>query len=705
MGDKRVRLPVLRQELDLQPAPPALDGAPSWTLHDPANNRFFQIGWPAFEMLSRWSLGAPEAIAEAVTGETTLEVTTDEVMALAQFLIQHHLTQTGDPESTRRLNISSRMRRLSGPRWLLKHYLFVRIPLVRPMPFLRRAYPWIRGVYSSRFWWLVLAVTLVGIYLASRQWDTFIHTFSAYTNWQGLLGLGVALSFAKVLHELGHAFTAYRYGCRVPAMGVALLVMWPVLYTDTNEAWKLRSRRERLHIGAAGMLAELTLAAFATLLWSFLPDGPVRSGVFMLATSTWVMTLAINASPFTRFDGYFLLSDWLNMPNLHERSFALGRWWLRERLFGFGDAPPEHLSPARQRGILLLAFATWLYRFVLFLSIALLVFHLFFRALGLLLMCVEIGWFIVLPISRELKVWWQRRRDVGWNHATVRTLAVTVAGVLILVVPWQSTIRAAAVLGDAQAQRIYTPQQGQLDRLSVREGQMVQAGDVLAELHSPLLRYRLQRALEQQKMLELQVRQQPFDKDLRAMGPALGKQLATAREVVKGLRAQIAHLTLRAPFSGQVVDINPSVHQGAWLGRSTPLLQLVAPGKVKGKAYVGESDVSNVHVGQKARFVAGLAEAAALNCVVDAVDRVNLSSLDEPYVSSVYGGPVPSVKSGGGRLVPLDPLFRVRFSACDKQPVLAEERPGALMIDADRSSLWNRGVRWIGALARREAGF
>ena len=96
------------------------------------------------------------------------------------------------------------------------------------------------------------------------------------------------LLFSVVLHEMGHALTARHFGCRVPAMGVAFLVMVPVLYTDTNDAWKLQSRRARLLIGAAGMLAELTLAVWATLLWCFLPDGPLRAGVFLLASTTWI---------------------------------------------------------------------------------------------------------------------------------------------------------------------------------------------------------------------------------------------------------------------------------------------------------------------------------------------------------------------------------------------------------------------------------
>src|SRR5206468_1280763 len=135
---------------------------------------------------------------------------------------------------------------------------------------------------------------------------------------------------------------------------------------------------------------------------------------------------------FTRFDGYFLLYDWLKVANLHERACALARWWLRERLFGFRDAPPEVFAPGRQRLLITFSLFAWLYRLVLFFSIALLVFHFFFRALGLLLMLVEIGWFIVLPIANETMVWWRRRSDLSWNGASMRTALGVVAAVLMM---------------------------------------------------------------------------------------------------------------------------------------------------------------------------------------------------------------------------------------------------------------------------------
>ncbi|MEG1042902.1 MAG: site-2 protease family protein, partial [Pseudomonas sp.] len=249
---------------------------------------------------------------------------------------------------------------------------------------------------------------VAGLWGVSRSWGEFTATLVDSLTWQGLLAYGLTLGLVKMLHELGHGFTAKRFGCRVPTMGIAFLVLWPVAYTDTNEVWKLTRRDQRLKVAGAGIVTELVIAAWALLAWVWLPDGAPKSMAFLLATTTWVSTLAINASPFMRFDGYFLLSDFLQMPNLHSRAFALARWDLREKLFKLGEPAPESFTDSKRRWLIVFAWATWIYRLVLFLGIAALVYHFFIKALGILLFLVEIVWFIAKPLWSEISAWYKR---------------------------------------------------------------------------------------------------------------------------------------------------------------------------------------------------------------------------------------------------------------------------------------------------------
>ncbi|KAF0812137.1 hypothetical protein IGB42_03414 [Andreprevotia sp. IGB-42] len=697
-------LPTLRQDLTLHPGPADDSGAPTWTLHDPAANKFYELSWPAFEILSRWSLGDPQALLDAVNRETTLTVDEDDLEAVGQFLSYHSLLLAWRADDTARLDKMAAAHRTSKAMWLLKHYLFFRVPLVRPMPLLQRFSPWVEWAYSPRFWWAVGMVALLGLYFVSRRWDEFTHTFSSYAGLQGLLGIGIALSFAKVLHELGHAFTAYRYGCRVPTMGVAFLVMWPVLYTDTNEAWKLMRREDRLKIGAAGILAELALAAFATLAWSFLPDGPLRAGVFMLATSTWLLTLAINASPFMRFDGYFLLADWLNMPNLHDRAFALARWWLRRWLFGLDDPMPEPFPPGRRRFLIAFAFGTWLYRLGLFLGIALTVYHLFFKALGLGLLFIELGVFIAMPIIRELRVWWRRRDDIQWNRQSRRAVVLFAMLLLFIFLPWRGAIQAPAVLSASQSQALYSVQPAYVKGAAVAAGQQVSAGQLLVQLVSPELDFHLQAAQARAQQLQWQVEQQPFTDKLQGEGDVLRRRWVAVQAEVSGLAEERKRLEVRAPFDGRVIDANLFLADGAWLARGEQLYQIIGEtGELKAEAFVGESDHAALAANSKAVFIANLPEFGAIRCNAAQSDDVNVAGLEQNYLASTFGGPIAVTRSHHNGLAPTNAIYRVRLTQCDRR-VLPRELPGTVMLSRQRQSLagevWNKLL----VLMQRERG-
>lgn len=709
-------LPPLRQELAIHPGPTDADGVPSWTLHDPVDNRFFQIGWPAFEILSRWSLREAAAVLAAVRRDTTLEVSQADIEAVYAFLRHHHLLVARSPEDTGRLAHYAAATRTGHAMWLLKHYLFFRIPLVRPMPFLRAVLPRIGWVFTPQFWWAMLGVGALGLYLVAQQWDGFMHQFSGYSSWQGVLAIGLALSVAKVAHELGHAFTAYRHGCRVPNMGVAFMVMVPMLYTDTNEAWKLPSRRARLFISSAGMAAELALAACATLLWNFLPDGPVRAGVFLLATSTWLVTLAINLSPFMRFDGYFLMCDWLEVPNLHERSFALGRWRLREWLFGWGEPPPETFAPRRQRGLVAFAYAVWIYRLVLFLGIAFLVYSLFFKALGILLLAVELGWFIARPVQKEVAVWWAQRTRMRLNRQAVRSAGLVAVALLAVLVPWPRGVEAPAVLGARQAQWLYAPApaqvQGQTQTQTQVGGQGVQlavhqhvkAEQVLLTLDSSDLRRQLGLAQAREQQLRWQLEQQPFSERLQQSGAGLQQRLDGAREEVAGLVALNQQLQLRASFDGTVVSLNPAVQPGAWVVRGERLVQVAAPEGVKVDAYVEEAFLPRIKPGAPARFIADEPDVPRVDCEVQSVDRIALPSVEHLALTSPYGGPIPAKLDANGVAQPHDARFRVRLHKCTGLPGTTRERTGSAVIGNAHQSFAGQWLRQLAAVLHREGG-
>lgn len=698
-------LPQLRQDLALHVAPAAIDGSPCWHLHDPSANHFYQIGWVAFEILSRWSLATADAIVSAVNSETTLEIDTDTIKSVVDFLERHHLLAAHDARNSARLIAARAARRHHWAKWLLHNYLFFRVPILRPDAWLGRWAHLIQALLEPRFWLVAAALAGTALILVARQWEQFLHGFTAYSGWETLLAFGLALSVAKIAHELGHGLVAKYHGCKVPTMGFAFLVLWPVLYTDTNEAWKLPSNRARFQIALAGMAAESLIAVLATWAWLLLPDGPLRAAALFIATTSWLMTLALNASPFMRFDGYFLLIDALGLPNLHARAFALGRWWMRERLFGLNESPPEHFSQRRQNFLVAFAFATWLYRFLIFLSIALLVYYAFFKALGILLMLVEIGWFIIRPLMQEVEAWWQRRHGIGWNRATRRTVTVIALFFAWLLLPWQGEVRVPGALLPAQEQNFYAPMAARIAENLVSTQNTIQAGDILLKLQSPDLEHRLELARINARTWASQLEQQAFNEQLAGQGDVLRHRHAEAAAQLKGLQEEQERLTLRASFSGEVVFRADDLESGTWVAGRERLLAVVNRNNTVVDAFVSDHDLDRLHIGAPARFVPDAPEFGRRNCRIADIERVNLSVIDDTGLASIHGGPLPSRQDRHGAALPASPVYRVRLEQCDPATAPVLRLRGVVHLDADGRSILVGALTNVIAVLIRESGF
>lgn len=461
-------LPRLRTELVIRPDERTPDGEPTWTIHDPVNNKFVQVDWATFEILQRWAFGRAKAIAEAVCAETTLQVDDADVGEVARFLSGQGFLDLRGADFSGALAKQQAARRPGFWKWLLANYLFIRIPLFNPDRFLGWVAPRVGFLYSRTFLYATLAAILLGLIMVVRQWDLFRATLASHFTFSGAGTFLFVLTGAKILHELGHAVTAKRVGARVSSMGVALIVLLPMLYTDTNDVWRVGDRRKRLAVSIAGVATEVMLAAWATLAWGLLPDGYLRNAAFFLGFVGWVATLLLNLSPFMRFDGYFVLSDWTGIPNLHDEAGALGKWKMRQLLLGVKDPMPAVAAPSQAGWLIAFAWFTWFYRLTVFLGIAVLVYHFAVKLVGIILFLVEIVWFILLPVYQELRAWSERADTVRRSPVFLRTLMIFGTGLVLACVPWPSLYHGSAVLRTAEERILYAPEAAQVTVLPAR---------------------------------------------------------------------------------------------------------------------------------------------------------------------------------------------------------------------------------------------
>lgn len=699
-------LPRLREDLRLVRGGPSLSGAPSWVIHDPAANKFYQIPYETYQLLALWNkYPNPAALMLAVAERHGRAVEEGEIIAILQLITGAQLTQASAADGDHWRNLYAQSQKTRP--WyvtLSLQYLFFKVPLLHPQEFLSRSWPHVRPLFSRGFAALVVVLGLIGLYMVSRQWDTFMATFPYVFTWEGLMISALSVIVIKSLHELGHAYLAHRYGCHVPAIGVAFMAFTPMLYTDVTDAWKLASRRQRLMIDLAGIMVELAIGMLALFLWSFLPDGALRSAVFVAATVSWFMSLLVNLSPLMRFDGYFILSDFLGIPNLQDRAFSHMRYRIRRLLFAADEPPTEYFSPGLEVTVLAYAVATTIYRLVLYFGLALLVYHFFFKALGVILFAVEIVFFIILPVWRELKVWWFMRHSLFiLQPRTALSGAVALGLIALFFLPVSATVRAPALLEPANYQRLFADSPARVTRIAVANGQSVRKGDTLIELEAPQLAAHIRESKTEIALRELRLGRGGADAQDLQDRQVIERQLASFRAQLDGLEKSQAKLVIRAEFDGVIKDVPQRLYPGKWVARTEQLGLLAASAGAVSRGFVSGDDLSRISAGAKAVFVPEDLTAAKVPVTIAAIAPSSSRAIDLLPLTSVFGGRIAVTQAADRSLAPVEAQYGVNAAAAEGSLPDRMQR-GVMMISARGQSMASRVWRQVMRVLVREAG-
>ena len=693
--------PELRQGLRLFMGPHGARG-PGWLVYEPGRPRHFEIARAAFELLQLWRAEPIADMAVRAGRELMRDVAQSEVEALAKFLMANNLVLQPPKDDARALAAQEVKARQSKLVRLVHGYLFFKVPIVRPDRFLRATMPLVAPLFSRPARWSVVVVSMLGLYLTSRQLDEFVATFIGFLSWEGAAIYLVSLLCVKVLHELGHAYTATRAGVRVNTMGVAFMILTPVLYTDVTDAWRLRDQRDKIAIDAAGIVVELALAGVALFLWAFLPDGPLRSAAFVTATASLVMGLMINLNPLMRFDGYFLLSDAWRMHNLQARSNDLAVWWLREKLFALGKPAPETVAKRQQSMLVAYAFFVWVYRFFLFIGIALIVYHMFFKVLGIILFVVEILWLIALPIFREIREWWNMRQEIVRSARSAVTLGMVLMIASILAMPWNSTLMLQAVVQSGQETILFAPRPARVVEVVLEDGKTVERGQVLLRLEAPDLDHKMSQTRRQIELLELRLARVAGDQGDRSMLTVLGSEMARHRAILDGIERERERLAISAAHDGVVRDADPDLANGEWINETKRVGRVVDGREVHAVGYLGEQDVWRLRTGAVAKFVPEDPLLAPRHGRLSEIERTGARSLELPYLTSVFGGAVASDHGADGEIRPRSGRHLVRVRLEGEAPWRAIR--GTLHLSGESESMLAAIWRQVLRVLVRESG-
>jgi putative peptide zinc metalloprotease protein len=517
---------------------------------------------------------------------------------------------------------NQRRKFLSG----LTNILSLRLPGWDPDALLGAMVPWTRWVYhpvtaavASLFVissWLLLAIQF-------RAFQAGLPAFNQFFGWPNLIFLWMTLACSKIIHEFGHGLSCKMFGSECHEMGVMLLVGSPCLYCDVSDSWMLKNKWPRILIGAAGMIIEVVLSAIAIFLWWMTDAGLFHYLCLNLFFVTTVTTVIFNANPLMRLDGYYMLSDFLEIPNLRQKADKLTREWLSHLCLGIEPKHDPFMPQTNRRWFILYAIASKLYSWFILSGILIFLYTVlkpyglqsigqslaFFSFSGILVQMVT-NVYQVLAAPRE-------RPIQKWRLALTTIFLAIVIGCLgqieIPFIQW-----AAFIIEPSDVQHVFTKVPGELIELDVKAGDHVEKGQQLAVLSDPRLD-EMKRDLTMQRELRLKSMRHATVMDDRRERALAEEALNSVNDQLAKLNEQMQHLVILAPISGTVVEPpreRPlTMHQakthlagwsgtpldkknaGAFLTERTKLLSIAPSNSMQAILYLDQSDRHDVYVG------------------------------------------------------------------------------------------------------------
>ena len=698
-------IPYLRQDLEIFRGNSREDGSPAWLLYDAVRNKYFTVGLTAFRLIKNWRGGEDIQNFEKKINSQGIETTGDEIKSFIGFLQQNNLIIQPQGQGVPFLMQQKNSLKKSWIMNLIHSYLFFKIPLFTPDEWLGRTLNKVKFLGSKKIRNIIYILGFIGLFFVIQQFENFTKTFLYFFSLKGLMIYFITLVFVKCLHELGHAYIAKYHGCRVSAIGIAFLVFFPFLYTDTTDAWRLRNHKDRLLINFAGILTELHLALIATFVWGVLPEGGLKSAAFFIATTSWISSIAINVSPFMRFDGYYVFSDWLKAENLQPRSFALAKWKIRETLFGFNHKPPEEISPSRRWTFIIYAWSTWVYRFFLFIGIALLVYYFAFKVLGIILFAIEIYWFIMLPIIKEMKQWWMMRSEMKLNKQTFRTISILTITPMVLFLPWKSSMKIPAVYISEKYSKIYSPYPAKIKSVFITKDQEVEAGQNLIELYSPELDKEINSIRRKILLTKTKINRMSGTSGNMDEYLTYNQRLIALQSELSGLTKTKEKLVIKAPNKGKVKDL-VSLSNEMWVSNLDQLLGIVHYGTGNVKAFIREEQIDRFQENTPAVFIPNDGDHKKIHLISNKLDLSSVNNLPYVALASIHSGPIAirNFTSGEYQYRPETAHYIADFKLVNKSSIKFE-LPGYVHVEGNRYSPFVRFFRNVFSVLIRESGF
>ena len=518
--------------------------------------------------------------------------------------------------------------------------LALRFPLWDPDRFLEATLPWLRPLFGWLGALVWLAVVGAGFVLMVTHWtDLTEDVVDRVLAPQNLLLLWLVYPLVKALHELGHAYAAKAWGGEVHEIGIMLLVLVPVPYVDASSAWGFRDKGKRMAVGGAGIAVELFLAAIALFLWVTVESGAVRAVAYNVMLIGGISTLLFNGNPLLRFDGYYVLADAIEIPNLGTRANRYLGYLFQRYILGAADAESPATGLGERVWLLGYGIAAFLYRmFIMFVIIVFIAGKFFI--VGVLLALWALATQVAVPVGKSLDflvsspgLRRQRGRAIGTTF-----IVVLAALVLLLAAPAPSWTRAQGVIWVPEEAQVRAGTEGFVERVLAAPGSQVARGQPLIEASDPFLRTRV--ALLEAQLRQLAAQYDALVSEDRVQAAMVREEMAAVAADLARSREREAQLVMRSPASGRLVVPGAADLPGRFLKKGQ-LVAYVVEGKAPtARVAVGQDDIGLVRA--RTREVEVMLAAWGADPLPAEIRREvpgGARQLPSPVLGSMGGGP------------------------------------------------------------------
>ena len=574
---KQVRL---RRRSDLAIVPQRYEGRTYYVVKDPVSLRYYRFKEQEHFLLSLMdgskTLDDAQKSFESRFRPERLKL--EDLEQFGQQLLTMGLVQNESPQAGKLL-YEHRNKRVRME-WMqtLTNILYIKIPVFDPEKLLTRMLPFLWWMFTRLFLFASLAFMASAGFLVLTHFETFysrLPSFESYFNFKNMIYLWVALGVVKVIHEFGHGLSCKAFGGEVHEMGFLLLCFSPAMYCNVSDAWRLPSKWHRIIISFAGIYVELMIAAAATFIWWNTPSQPFINNLCLnLMVVCSVSTVVFNGNPLMRYDGYYILADWIEIPNLRDRANRYLQNLAMEYCLGIEAQPEGYMELGRRVLFVVFAVISYVYRWVV--TFVILKFMATFlkpyklEVVSELLAIGALGSMIGWPLYRLLKNVRKRGRLPDMKSIRVTLSACVVAALLFVVFFIPMPVTRIRERGFVQVQpteivQVAVEVPGTLKTVFVKEGQVVKKGKVIAEFVSLDLENQRDLLLAQMSIKETLLRsydeqiskeQDPVQKDrLREQHTRVNGEYRQAQSGHKHVMLEIAKLTLHAPRDGVVIGL------------------------------------------------------------------------------------------------------------------------------------------------------